>query len=145
MYDTLCIPETGAGTTGAQPGGAALPDTCPFCAQREAGAERALPFKEQKESPPALKAGQPAAAGGALPAGVPENKTEDVSNRDGAALHTVGPSHVTLVAKTKDNAPFLLVNCWAQLPEQEKLAQTAACSDGGFQEDKEAKTAIWST
>ena len=135
MRGAHCGAEIGAGKAGPQPIGA-LPNICPFCAQHEARAERASPFKEQKESPPELKAGEPPAAGGALPAGVLENKNEEVLNPTSAALHTVRPGHAVLVHKTRDDAPFLLVNCRAQLPEQGR-----SCSRCNLQEEKEVKTA----
>lgn len=85
---------------------------------------RASPFKEELALE--LKAGEPPAAGGALPAVVLENKNEEVLNPAGAALHTVGPRHAVLVHKTRDDAPILLVNCRAQLLEQGR-SHTAAC------------------
>lgn len=97
---------------------------------------RALPFKEQKELPLEPAAGEPPAAGGALPAGVLENKTKEVLNPAGAAPHTVGPRHAVLVHRTRDDAPFLLVNCRAQLPEQGR-----SCSHCSLQEEKEVKRA----
>lgn len=100
-------------------------------------AVRALPFKEQKQFPLKLKAGEPPAAGGALPAGVLQNKNEEVLNLASAAPHSVGPRH-TMLMHTRDNAPFLHVNCRAQLPEQGR-----SCSDCRLQEEKEVKTAHW--